>query len=315
MTPAFSLIFFTTASGAGYGLFALLAIAAGAGVVPDDPWFGFAVLAFALALITAGLLSSTFHLGHPERAWRALSQWRSSWLSREGMLAIFTYFCVAAFGIGWVFLDRLYGWVVLAGLTGAALAAATVACTGMIYASLRTVRQWHNRWVVPNYLALALMTGALWLNTFVQLWGERRLVVEVIAAAAVPLAAWLKERYWNYIDTTKPASTPETATGLGALGAVRRLDEPHTSRNFLLDEMGFRIARKHALRLRRIALGLGFALPLLLSLVVLVSAGWLAALAALIAGLAALAGVAIERWLFFAEAEHTVMLYYGAPRP
>ena len=28
--------------------------------------------------------------------------------------------------------------------------------------------------------------------------------------------------------------------------------------------------------------------------------------------LAASAGVLVERWLFFAEARHTVMLYYGA---
>jgi sulfite dehydrogenase (quinone) subunit SoeC len=33
-----------------------------------------------------------------------------------------------------------------------------------------------------------------------------------------------------------------------------------------------------------------------------------------LAVVAAAAGVTVERWLFFAEAEHVVMLYYGAER-
>jgi DMSO reductase anchor subunit len=80
MHPAFSVIFFTTASGAGYGLLALLGILAPLGLVPADAGFGALALGLALVLITAGLLASSLHLGHPERAWRAFSQWRSSWL-------------------------------------------------------------------------------------------------------------------------------------------------------------------------------------------------------------------------------------------
>src|SRR5690606_16348531 len=78
--PAASVILFTTTSGAGYGLLALLGLLGPAGLVPQGRWFGFAGLGLALALVTAGLLASTFHLGRPERAWRAVSQWRSSWL-------------------------------------------------------------------------------------------------------------------------------------------------------------------------------------------------------------------------------------------
>ena len=103
MHPALSVIVFTTASGAGYGLLALLR-RAGAGrlAAGRDPWFGAAALGAALLLVTAGLLSSTAHLGHPERAWRALSQWRTSWLSREGVAALATYVPAGLFGLGWV---------------------------------------------------------------------------------------------------------------------------------------------------------------------------------------------------------------------
>ena len=109
MHPALSVIVFSTASGAGYGLLALLGILAPLDVVPEDRTFGFIALALALAAITGGLLASLFHLGHRERAWRALSQWRSSWLSREGVAAIATYVPAGAFGILWIFLGKVSG--------------------------------------------------------------------------------------------------------------------------------------------------------------------------------------------------------------
>ena len=91
MNPAYSVIFFTTASGAGYGLLIWLGVASVFFDMPAHRWFGLAAFAVALALITVGLLASTFHLGHPERAWRGLTQWRSSWLSREGVVAVLTF--------------------------------------------------------------------------------------------------------------------------------------------------------------------------------------------------------------------------------
>src|SRR5262245_54474632 len=102
MHPAYSVILFTTACGAGYGLLIGLAMAVVLNAVPRDPFLGFVGLGMALALITGGLLSSTFHLGRPERAWRSFSQWRSSWLSREGIAALMTYGPAALLGLGWV---------------------------------------------------------------------------------------------------------------------------------------------------------------------------------------------------------------------
>lgn len=310
MHPAFSVIFFTTASGAGYGLLALTGIGAPFGLIPADRGFGFTVLALALALITLGLLSSTAHLGRPERAWRAFSQWRTSWLSREGLLSLGTYAPAAVFGIGWVFFGRLDGIFTLAALALAVLATITVYCTAMIYASLKPIHAWCNAWVPRVYLVLSLMSGALWLNALVQLWGASASWLTILALLSIVAGAWIKERYWTFIDTTQGPSTVETATGLR--GTVSFLDGPHTEANYLLREMGYRIARKHAVKLRRIALALGFALPLVLTLLSAVAASPAAAFAALLAALSAMLGILVERWLFFAEAKHTVTLYYGA---
>jgi DMSO reductase anchor subunit len=140
--PAPSIIAFTTVSGAGYGLLFLLGLAAPAGLIP--PTRGLAVAAFGLALglITSGLLASLLHLKHPERAWRALSQWRSSWLSREGAMALLTYAPALAFAACWLWLGRTGGWIGLVGLLAALGGALTVYCTSMIYVSLQPVREW-----------------------------------------------------------------------------------------------------------------------------------------------------------------------------
>lgn len=307
MHPSLSVILFTTASGAGYGLLALLGVLVPFGILPTDRMFGLVALALALGAITAGLVSSAFHLGQRQRAWRAFSQWRSSWLSREGVAAVATYLPAGLFGIGWVFLG-----VVLkaAGLLSALGAIGTVFCTAMIYRSLKPIPRWHNRWVVPNYLALALMSGTLWLMAVLPIFGAQPELYG-LAPAVIVLAAILKLAYWRSIDGAPATSTAGSATGLGSLGTVRLFEAPHTSENYLLKEMGFKIARKHAAKLRRIAMGLGFGLPFLLSLVPFVASGWPAIAAAFVAAVLGTVGVFVERWLFFAEAQHTVTLYYG----
>jgi DMSO reductase anchor subunit len=112
------------------------------------------------------------------------------------------------------------------------------------------------------------------------------------------------------IDGGAGTSTRESATSLGFIGTVRPLDPPHTETNWLLREMGFRVARKHAATLRKLALGLGFGLPIILALVASQLGGGVALAALGLGAVAALAGMAVERWLMFAEATHTVTLYY-----
>lgn len=314
MHPAYSVIFFTTASGAGYGLLALLGVMGPLGLLPIERWFGAAAIALSLTMVTAGLVASMLHLGHPERAWRAVSQIRTSWLSREGLAALLAYLPALAFASGWVLFASADGIFALAGYASAILAVVTVWCTGMIYASLRPIRQWHNGLVVPVYFALALMTGALWLAALAALFGLGARPLLALAVAAIVIAGGVKWRYWRIIDAGLASSTPETATGLIGGGRVRSLDPPNTAENYLQKEMGFAIARKHAAKLRRVALIVGFAAPLALALAGLAAGGTLAAILAPLAAVSAMFGVLIERWLFFAEATHTVTLYYGASK-
>jgi len=311
MHPAYSVILFTTSSGAGYGLLFWLGLAHAFGLAPDDRWLLFIAIALALILITVGLLASTAHLGHPERAIGAFSQWRSSWLSREGVVAVATYAPAGLLAFLWLFGVET-GLSNLLALLAAIGAAVTVYCTGMIYASLRTIRQWHHALVPLVYLALAAGTGALLFGFVLSLFGDGSVWPAFLTLICLAVGAALKWWYWRSIDSDRGQYTAEMAIGLGSIGRVKPLDPPHTRPNFIMREMGYRVARKHAEKLRQAVLLVLFAAPAILILLALIT-GWLTLLFAL-AVVAASLGILAERWLFFAEAEHVSMLYYGAER-
>jgi DMSO reductase anchor subunit len=317
MHPAFSVIFFTVASGAGYGLLFVLALLIACGLMHPDLWTGLIGFGLGLGLVTAGLLASTFHLGRPERAWRAFSQWRSSWLSREGVLSVATYGPAGLLALLFTFFMPAPIVLAVLGIATAIMCVLTVIATGMIYRSLKPIPAWSNPRVVPNYLLLALATGAVLADAVLLATQAAALNAILIATAigALGLIATViaKRLYWHFIDTAAPLATAESATGLGALGKVRLFEAPHTQDNYLLKEMGYRIARKHSLKLRGVAQIL-LLLPALLVLLGLVLAPIAALAITALAVLLALPGALIERWLFFAEAKHTVTLYYGTDR-
>ena len=305
MHPAFSIIAFTTVSGFGYGLAALL----GLGLL--DPQLISTKLAHvtALALISAGLMSSTLHLRNPQRAWRAFSQWKSSWLSREGVLAVATFvpLCISAYAA--IFQSRH---VPVAGLLGTAGAIATVYCTSMIYASLKSVQAWHTPLTSACYLLFAGSSGSLLALVFAFAGGGETMALAVCGTVFL-WAAWCAKLAWraNMLGAA-PWSTPESATGLGHLGQVRLFLSPHGTDNYLTREMGFRVARKHAEKLFAIALLGGGVLPAALVLLALIGGGQggFVGLAVLFAVVFHALGLLVERWLFFAEARHAVMNYY-----
>ncbi|MEP0519605.1 MAG: DmsC/YnfH family molybdoenzyme membrane anchor subunit [Hyphomicrobiales bacterium] len=301
MHPALSVIVFTTLSGFGYGLAALL------GLFQLDPAllsvkFGF-VLSFAS--ITIGLLSSLLHLGNPQRAWRALSQWRSSWLSREGVMALITFVPLTIQTFMVLFFDASSVWL---GVVIAILSGITVYATSMIYASLKTVNAWHNSMTNTCYLLFAASSGFIALATLGALSQASASVITLAVVALI--AAWIAKTLWYIaLDNEAGPSTPESATGLGSIGKVRLLERPHMGENYLTKEMGFRVARKHASKLRMLAYVFGLAVPTLLLLLMMATG---TAFFGFVALLSHLAGVLTERWLFFAEAKHAVTVYYGS---
>ena len=311
MHPAFSVILFTTASGLGYGLWFWLSLSFLGSPGGHSAYAVHLVgLAVGFVLVSLGLLSSTLHLGKPMRAWRAFSQWRTSWLSREGVLAVATYVPLVALvmlGVSGSALAKPLAPALL--LLLAALSLATVASTAMIYASLKPIPAWSHALVLPGYLGFALLTGGLGaLALLATDEAPQELVVLGLLMLAIAMVV-LKRRYWRDIDRGELPATRASALGLPADRVATVFERPHTEANYLTKEMGHVLARKHGDRLRRIALLLFGALPVLacaLTLVFPPAAGPALAVAAL----SALLGAMVERWLFFAQAKHLVMLYY-----
>ncbi|SFD88923.1 DMSO reductase anchor subunit [Sulfitobacter brevis] len=288
MHPAPSVIIFSTFSGLGFGLLAWLGI----GLPAVTGWVAFVFYVIAYLLAVGGLIASTFHLGHPERALKAFTQWRTSWLSREGWLAVLALLVMAVHGAGLVFFDQ-HWWPV--GLIGAALSLGAVFSTSMIYAQLKAIPRWHQKLTPVNFLSLSIAGGALLAGQVT--WA----IVLLLVAGAVQLATWLIGDGAFARSGTNMAS----ATRLGTIGKVRAFEPPHTGTNYLLREFVYVIGRKHSFKLRIIAIMLMAVVPVILLLLPFHH------IEALLAVLSHLAGVLAARWLFFAEAEHVVGLYYG----
>lgn len=289
MHPAPSVILFTSLSGLGFGLFVWL----GLGIPDVYGWTAFGWFFVAYALTVGGLISSTFHLGNPKNFLYSFSQWRTSWLSREGVLAVVTLLVFAVFAIGRIF----FGVALPAfGIAGAVLSLVTVFSTSMIYTQLKTVPRWNMPLNPVLFLLYAISGGAL-------VSGQPRVAaVLIVLLTALQISAWM-------MGDSRMAETGVTkgsATGLGTIGAVRLLESAHTARNYILDEMAYSVGRRHAQKLRVIAaLAIG-AVPVVLLLV------WPQSLIVTAVALAShLLGVVTARWLFFAEAEHVVSIYYA----
>jgi DMSO reductase anchor subunit len=315
MHPAFSVIFFTTASGAGYGMLIVFSACVLAGALPQNFTLAVTGMVLALGLVTAGLLSSTFHLGHPERAWRAFSQWRTSWLSREGIAAVVAYIPALAFGVAWAVPKLELPISLFAGLTFVC-AFTTLFTTAMIYRSLKPILAWHNKWVVPSYLVLGPMSGAVIVLALTSAFGAVPKYLAALTGMLLASGLTVKWLYWSFIDDTPSPITPASATGLVGTGAnvsVRSVEWPHTEANYVMKEMGFAIARKHGQKLRLIAIWLGFLLPgIMIETAILVPVVFQPFFVIPATALMAV-GLIVERWLFFAQAKHAVTLYYGAP--
>ncbi|MEY3533281.1 MAG: hypothetical protein RI979_1305 [Pseudomonadota bacterium] len=288
MNPAPSVLLFTVLSGLGFGFLAAL----GLGLVQPAGWAAFALWGLGYGLTVGGLLASTTHLGRPDRAWRAFSQWRSSWLSREGIAAVATLVILAPVALSdWLGL----GLSRLPGVLGAVLALATIATTSMIYAQLKTVPRW-NHWTTPaQFFAFALAGGAM-------LAGQGGAAIVLLALLAAALVA-----HWHFGDRrfSEVGATMGSATGLGDLGVVSVFDPAHTAGNYLMREMIFVVGRKHVAKLRVLALIFACLIP---ALVLMLPAHPMTTAATVVIHLI---GAFAARWLFFAQAEHVVGLYYG----
>jgi len=308
MHPALAVIFLTLFSGGGFGLMALTAIVNDFQIDGGlNPLQTMIALFVSLAFVSIGLLSSTAHLANPKNAWRAFTRWRTSWLAREGVFAV-AYYPFAMLYLIWVFFTghpaALPG-LVLANMA-ALIGLITIFCQGMIYAVLRTIRQWNTPLVPANFYLMGLAIGATILVAIRWATGNPAPALLGTAAALLVLSAVFKGIYYFWIS--RPAGpTIRTATGFNRLN-VRILDPGHTFGTFLTEEFGHTLAPASAHRIKALMYTIAYGVPLILLATVAQSN---AAILAILAAVLVVGGIGIERWLFFVEAQHVINLYHG----
>jgi DMSO reductase anchor subunit len=307
MNPAFSVVVFTVVAGAAQGLVVALAIAFIAGLQVGSGFAGI-VLVTAAVMLVVGLGSSFLHLGRPERAWRAATMWRTSWLSREvialpGFIAVVALWWLAAFaGASAVWVATL--------LPALALVAAALLwlCTAMVYACIRFIEEWAHPLTFVNFVLIGLASGFLLAVALAASSGEAEVLRRLgPAALALTLVAWACRAFALHRNAgLRHRSTLQSATGVHSPRLVQT-SMGMSAGSFNTREF-FHRASQAALRRIRLALFvLGFAVPTLLAVVAIATgstvAWWLAVLVQL-------PGLLADRWLFFAQAKHPQNLYY-----
>jgi len=312
MRPAFSVIFLTTLIGAGQGLFIALYVtelgaSLGAWALPPAPYFALGCV-LSLCLLGGGLLSSFFHLGRPERAWRSAAMWRTSWLSREVIALPLFMAAVAAFGLAHLLHGA--GELTLAlGAAGLALALLLFLCTGMIYACIQFLQEWHTPLTVVNYTLFGCASGFLLATAWAAALAPDLVGASALWTAGFTVAALVTRAATLARNASlRPKSTLQTAIGVKhpriAQKSTGFMGGSFNTREFSHASPAARLrAAKWAFLL------LVFPLPL-----ALLAAGTALASAAVLASAFALQylGLLAERWFFFAQARHPQNLYYQA---
>ena len=320
MKPAFSVIFLTTLIGAGQGLFLALytgQLYAFFDLLPaqDSRSFSAVGSAIALAFLGAGLLASFFHLGHPERAWRAASQWRTSWLSREVIVLpafmgmVFLYGMAHWFGWNTPLFElpgaHAVGPTLILGALGTLLCFALFVSTAMIYASLRFLQEWHTPLTVINYTLLGGASGFVLAGAFSSIAAPRLSGFYAGWAMILTLLAFIG-RATSLLRNArlKPKSSMRTAIGIQHPRIVQKsqgaMGGSFNTREFFHGKSpAFMRAIKPAF------LVLVFFVPL-----ALLAGAMSAPPLLLLAFILQYIGLLAERWFFFAEANHPQNLYY-----
>jgi len=307
VNPAFSVVFFTTLAGAAQGLVVALAIAALGGLAVGSG-FNATMLAVVATLLVVALGCSFLHLGRPERAWRAATMWRTSWLSRE-VIVLPAFIAIVVLWGAAVRMDASPPWTRFA-LPGLALVFATLLwlCTAMIYACLRFIEEWAHPLTLVGFVLVGLSSGFLLAAAAARVAGEGELArccgpaafVLTLLAGGVRLLALRRNARIRH------RSTLQSATGIAAARLVQT-SMGMSAGSFNTREFFHRASAGGIRRARAVLVILGFALPALLAALGLATAAawpWVAA-----AGLQ-VPGLVVDRWFFFAQAKHPQNLYY-----
>jgi len=307
MRPQFSIIFFTTLAGMAQGLLFFIALLNIEAPVLSAPFLLMLALPVSFILLTLGLVASFFHLGHPERAWRAAMMWRTSWLSRE-VIALPAVMLMTAMTFFFVASGLVPAWI------WAILLISILAlwiCTAKIYQCIRFIQEWSHPSTLSNFILLGLTSGGLLLEFLLMLWNDPDTpfgvgLISGLNFILLFIALNLKLWIWRRNQQLKPKSNLASATGIKGSN-IRQTSMGFMGGSFNTREFFHHQTDRVISNIRKIILLMTYIGPMIL-LAFSMSSPNIAQIA--IALLMHYIGLLAERWMFFAEANHPQNLYY-----
>jgi len=307
MRPQFSIIFFTTLAGMAQGLLFFVALAMLYSHAGSSPFLTHLALPVAFILLSLGLLASFFHLGHPERAWRAAMMWKTSWLSREVIalpalmaVTLIVFFCAANGQVpAWLWIDLLICTLAL------------WICTAKIYQCIRFIQEWSHPSTMINFILLGLSSGLILLELLIGIWGDTETQIidaplSMLAFLLLFISFNLKLWIWKRNQGLKPKSNLSTATGIKGSN-IRQTSMGLMGGSFNTREFFHHQTDRVIANLRKIILLCAYVIPMILMAYTITIPSILMIALALVVNYL---GLLAERWMFFAEANHPQNLYY-----
>lgn len=322
MHPAFSVIFLTTLIGVGQGMFLALFTGqsyAAAQFLPAQHGTGFYAMGSLIALLflMGGLVSSVFHLGHPERAWRTATKWRTSWLSREVIVLPLVMFFVFLYGLmhymDWdmvIFVTSTgvkFNLSLLIGAVGSVTVFVLFLCTAMIYAAIKFLQEWSSPLTIVNYVLLGTASGFTLATAFatytapdlVKFFGVWAIIITVMAfiTRSASLIRNARIKYKSSIQTAIGVRHNQiTQNAQGAMGGS------YNTREYFHGKTAMFLKS-----IKWLFMLLVFPLPIILISAAIEDGNGEVLLAAFFIQYL---GLIAERWFFFAQANHPQNIYY-----
>lgn len=307
MRPQFSIIFFTTLAGMAQGLLFFIALSNLYSQATPSPFLTNLALPVGFILLSLGLLASFFHLGHPERAWRAAMMWRTSWLSRE-VIALPALMAATAAVYIYALNSEVPQWLWLILLF---TTLALWVCTAKIYQCIRFIQEWSHPSTLTNFILLGLTSGMILLELLIALWGDSAAQIidaplSIVAFLLLFLSFNLKLWIWRRNRDLKPKSNLATATGIKG-GNIRQTSMGLMGGSFNTREFFHHQTDRVIANLRKIILLCAYVIPMILMAYSITTPSIVMIVLALLINYL---GLLAERWMFFAEANHPQNLYY-----
>lgn len=313
MHPEMTLVLLTVLAGAGQGIFILLVILSTlfyeSSLIPSGYVYGAGIISLSLQM--AGIIASTSHLGNPQRGWRAMLMVKISWLSREVITLSFSVGAAALYLL--LFYWGIHGTpLIIVGLAGIAACLGFYISSSMVYASVTYIREWANIYTPINFTIFGITSGfGVSLSILIFAGADSSIIAGVNYIVIVLAILSLILKIMSYKFNVNAYVSVNIKNALGINDPDIKLQDMGTAyEHYNTKEYFYEISGSGSFT-KMLAINISFVLPIVIwTAMALHISGSYVQIVSMIASIAIIVGLLIERRLFFIQGNNIQNLYY-----